>query len=183
MLLLALLALLALAPFAQASGPSSAPQTIPFAFVEELEFETEEEGEASEAELAEEECAEGREEATAGEIDQEELEEDCEKPSPKSSGPSSPADCPLHSASAHAATSHDRLKVTLGYTTNEPFEATIEIKRGPTHQAFNRHLGRSGVLRFVLSDKPESGQTVLRIHVPSEERAGCPSPRLVLFPR
>lgn len=175
-LLLVLTALLLATPPALATAP--APPASVSSLEDELEFEAEED-EASEAELAEEECSEGQEEAAAGEIDQEELEEDCEKPSPERK--TGDASCPLHSASAHAATSHNKLKVTLGYTTNEPFEATIQIKKGSTHQAFKRHLGRSGVLRFVLDDKQDTGQTVL--HIRPAGSTGCPSPRLVLFPR
>lgn len=92
--------------------------------------------------------------------------------------------CPLRSANAHAATKNDKLKLTIGYTTSEPFDATFEIKQGAIRLAsLRRHLGRSGVLRFnkVLGEH-DQGRLVIRIKLP-KGRAGCPSRRLVLFPR
>jgi hypothetical protein len=96
-----------------------------------------------------------------------------------------PADtCPLRSASAHAVTKKGKLKLTIGYTTNEPFNAGVEVKQGSTRiHSVHRHFGHSGVLRLhssQLSGK-QTGRLSVRIKLPSGG-SGCPSRRLVLFP-
>lgn len=91
--------------------------------------------------------------------------------------------CPLRSASAHAVTKHDKLKLTIGYTTNEPFTTAIQLRKGAVGiETFKRHLGKSGILRFTEELGKGSGQLSIHIRLPSEG-AGCPSRRLVLVPR
>ncbi len=91
--------------------------------------------------------------------------------------------CPLRSARAHAVTKHNKLKLTIGYTTNEPFTTAIQLRKGAVGiETFKRHLGRSGILRFTEELGKGSGQLSIHIRLPSEG-AGCPSRRLVLFPR
>jgi hypothetical protein len=158
------------------AGPASASvPTLPLlagsAFVEEAEEEEEPSEEEEELETCEEEPQEC-----------EEAEEPASEAGAKPSGPS--AECPLRKAKAHAVAKNGKLKLTIGYTTNEPFDATVEIKRGAVRiGSLHRHLGRSGVLRFSkeLNGEP-GGRLVVRILPPKRERAGCPSRRLVLFP-
>jgi hypothetical protein len=161
---------------------------------EDLEAESEEEGE-EEGEFAEVECETALEEAEEGEITRAEANEFCaevtsaEKGNKKIGGKGgstsvAPEECLLRSARAHAAVDEKRgkLKLTLGYTTYEPTSAKIEIGHIATLQ---RHLGRSGVLRLVkgLNKLDAPKKLVVRISIPSARRAGCPSRRLVLFPR
>ena len=133
-------------------------------------------------------------EASAEEEDSEEewgLEEECIEieeefceEEDESSTASSTDKCFLRSAQAHATTKRDKLKVTVGYTTYDPVNAKIEIRQGKTRiGTFKRHLGKSGVLRLTgkLSG-PNGNGVAVRIH-PAEGAAGCPSRRLVLFPR
>jgi hypothetical protein len=132
--------------------------------------------ELSEEGEAEEECFEAPEEdgeeATEG-------DEECEEAD--GSEASSAESCPLRSAHAHAATQHDTLKVTIGYTTNEPVAAKIQLRAsGSAPKTFKRHLSRSGILRFseALGGSRNPKVTVL---IEPVGRAGCPSRRLVLF--
>jgi len=135
--------------------------------------ETEEEAEASEEEL--ETCDEEAEECEEGEA----------ASGPEERRSDAPGKCLLRSTSARAVTKNDKLKLTIGYTTNEPSEATVEIKRGAVRiGSLHRHLGRSGVLRFSKElNEEQSGKLVVRILLPKRKRAGCPSRRLVLFPK
>ena len=119
----------------------------------------------------------------------EEVEEDfeeCEEAeaAAERDGRRRPEECVLRSARAHASLDpHGRkLKLTIGYTTYEPAKAKIEVGHIATLQ---RHLGRSGVLRIVkpLRKNQHLKRLVVRIGIPSAKRAGCPSRRLVLFPR
>ncbi len=152
------------------------------------EFEAEEEEiAAEEEETAEEECEEATEEFGEGEIDREELEEDCERQRKRSAHGEPPEKCVLRSTHGHAAfdTRSKALKLTIGYTTYEPTSATIDIGQGASHVAsLHRQLGDSGVIHTV--EHLRQGQTVRRlvveIRIPSAESAGCPSRRLVLFP-
>ena len=118
-----------------------------------------------------EECLE-----VEGELSHEGAEEFCEEA--EDAGLSRAEECPLRSTTAHAAAKHDRLKVTVGYTTYEPAAATIRISRLGT---FKRHLGRSGVLRFTEKvPAKHRGRVVVHIRVPSAERY-CADEAAVLF--
>jgi hypothetical protein len=164
---------------AQAASPEGSPA--PLSFEEEFELEEEDEGE-----FAEEECEIANEEVKEGEITQAEADTFCKEAraeaeaTSKTAGSSSAAaaECPIHSATAHASRHHGRLKLTVGYTTTTPVTATIQVHGIGT---FKRHLGKSGVLRFTekLGSKPH-GRFAVRIKLPASERAGCPSRRLVL---
>lgn len=92
--------------------------------------------------------------------------------------------CPLRSAHAHAVTKHDKLKLTIGYTTNESVTTTIQLRKGTVGvETFKRHLGKSGVLRFTEEELGKgSGKLSVHFKLPPGS-AGCPSRRLVLFPR
>ncbi len=165
-LFLAVQALLAIGLFATAMAPLGAPAAPPSAAPAEVS--TEEEGSEEESEF-EEECVEAEEEF-------------CEEED-ESEAASSAEKCFLRSAQAHSATKNNKLKVTVGYTTNRPVGAMIEIRQGSTRiGTFRRHLGKSGVLRFTGKlPKQENAGIAVRIR-PSEGAAGCPSRRLVLFP-
>jgi hypothetical protein len=96
-----------------------------------------------------------------------------------------PEECVLRSAKAHAVLRKSRLKLTIGYTTSEPTKATIILHYGATKlSSFKRHLRRSGVLRVTKQLKGTQGSTRLPVRVQlSTEGTGCPSRRLVLFPK
>jgi hypothetical protein len=168
-----------------AQADSTLPEIVPLAFEEEFELEEDEE---AEAEFAAEECEIAEEEAAEGELSKAEANEICKEAEDrgKTAGSSSAAsECPLHSDSAHAATVHDRLKLTLGYTTNTPVKATIQIRSGATNVgSYKRHLSKSGVLRFTekLTERQQGNRISVQIKLPPGS-AGCPSRRLVLFPR
>jgi hypothetical protein len=176
---LVLLALLLAARPAQAATPSPAgPSPGPFASVEELEIEPEEELE----EAGGSDCEEAHEEVAEGEITAAEAQAVCEVEAEERQGQtagSSSGECPLRSAHAHAATNDRTLKLTLGYTAYKPFQAELQL----SHHlgTFKRHLGRAGVLRFTRQlghrrlDK-------LALKLRPVGVAGCPSRRLVLFP-
>ena len=147
-------------------------ETAPAAFEEEVEDE-------DEGEFAETECEIAMEEGEEGEITKDEAETLCKeaRQAARSEGSgSTSAECPIHSVSAHASTHHDQLKLTIGYTTNTPVAAIIQIHGIGT---FKRHLDQSGVLRFTGE---EHGRPVIHIKLPASERAGCTPRRLVLFP-
>jgi hypothetical protein len=161
---------------AQAAPPEA--EAAPLAFEEEFELEEEDEGE-----FAEEECETAEEEFEASELTKAEADTICKEAreaAREAAGSSAAGECPIHSATAHSSVHNDRLRLTIGYTTNTPIAATIEL-RGPVKDSFKRHLGKSGVLRFskTLRGAPH-GRTVVRIKLPASERAGCPSRRLVL---
>lgn len=155
-------------------------ESIPSAFEEEGEVEEEDE-----AELAEEECEIAQEEVEEGELTKAEADAICKEAREltKGTGPGSGASglCPIHSASAHASLHHDRLKLTIGYTTNSPVTAKIQVAGIGT---FQRHLGRSGVLRFT-GDPPALHHESLVVHIklPPGDAAACPSHRLALLAR
>ncbi len=91
--------------------------------------------------------------------------------------------CPLRSAHAHAVTRQDKLKLTIGYTTNEPFSARITIQRGSVQiGSVRRYLGHSGVLRFAEKLAERGGKKIVANIAAADRSAGCPSRRLVLFP-
>jgi hypothetical protein len=169
-LVLLVMALLLAAGTAHAAGPTPAGGATASEVEEEFEIieEVEEEDPAAE-------CAEGEVEFELGEIPLEELEEACEDASTESES----SRCPLRSAHAHATTNDDKLKVTLGYTAFEPFNAKLQLS--PHLGTLKRHLSRTGTLRFTKQlGKRSAHKIVLQLRPVGV--AGCPSPRLVLFP-
>ena len=158
---------LCLLAVAVAAQPVLATPSIAFPHGQAADFaeaESEEEGEEVEEEVG---C--------------EEPEEACEESANESGDASSAGSCPLRSAQGHASTRRNKLKVTVGYTTYRPVDATIQIRQGSTDVGtFKRHLGRSGVLRFTEKVGKEQGKRVI-VQIDPTERAGCPSRRLVLF--
>jgi hypothetical protein len=125
--------------------------------------------------LAEEDWeVEAEEECVEAEAPEEAEEEPCEE------GAEEPEPCPLRSAHAHLAERHNQLKLTIGYTTNEPTPALIKVQSGAT-KTFKRQLSQAGVLRFSESANDLHQKVVIRIEAIG--RAGCPSRRLVLFRR
>jgi len=93
-------------------------------------------------------------------------------------------ECPLRSVRAHAVTKQDKLRLTIGYTTNEPFSARITVQRGSVQlSSVRRHLGHSGVLRFSERLDERGGKKIVTNIAATDRSAGCPSRRLVLFPR
>jgi hypothetical protein len=155
--------------------PAAAVET-PLGDLPVLAFEEEEELEAeAAAEEVEEECEEV----------EEEVEEECEEVESKAERAAlAREECVLRTARAHAALDRrgEKLKLTIGYTAYEPANAKIKVGHIAT---LNRHLGRSGVLRIVkaLRKGQHLKRLVVRINLPSVRSAGCPSRRLVLFPR
>lgn len=180
-----LLATLLLAAGAAHGSPIASAAAEGYAFEEPLEEELSEE-----IEEVETECDRAHEEADEGERGRAEAEEICEEAAEESSestdNPSgqAPEECILRSAHANAVVNDksNKLKLTLGYTTYEPVAAKIKVGNIAKLQ---RQLGRSGVLRFVkpLRIHQHLSRLVVRIDLPSVKRAGCPSRRLVLFPR
>jgi hypothetical protein len=162
---------LSLAPAAAAA--KAAPRIDPLRSAEEFEYEYEEE------ESAAEECSEARQEAAAGEIDQEELEEYCEPVEEGGKAASRPA-CPLRSARAHASLRNDTIKVTLGYTAYQPFEAQIRLS--PGIGTVDRHLSRTGTVRITHRLGRRSPGTVF-VRLRDARAPGCPARRLVIHPR
>lgn len=151
---LLLLALLAAAPLATAD-------------------EAEETDESALVEEALEECEEDW--ACEEEVETEEAEAEATYPS----------ECVLRSAKAHAVVKKNKLKLTVGYTTSEPTKANVDIHYGSTRLGqLKRHLRRSGVLRVTkkLSGTQSDKRSRVRIEL-NPEGAGCPSRRLVLFPK
>jgi hypothetical protein len=118
--------------------------------------------------LAEEEWELGEEECLEAESE-EEIEAACEEDEEEP--------CPLRSAHAHLAEKHGQLKLTIGYTTNEPTPALIKVQAGAT-KTFKRRLGKTGALRFTESASTAHTKVVIRIEAIGW--AGCPSRRLVL---
>jgi hypothetical protein len=162
---------------AQAATPSPPPLAPLVVFDEEEELEGEEE-----SEFAAEECAIAYEELAEGLLTEADVVELCAEAEEATGGASSktPSECPIRSIRAHAVQRNERLKLTIGYTTNAPTNATVQIHGVGT---FKRHLGKSGVLRFSRRIARELPRKRLRIRIklPSGS-AGCPSRRLVLFP-
>jgi hypothetical protein len=122
------------------------------------EFSSEEEEEEAlgveEEESPEEECEEATEEFEEGEIDREELEEDCKRQRQRSqSGPGQvlPEVCVMRSfdSSAVADPGKSTVALTVRYTTFEPTKATIAYDtRGVRIDTAKRHLGARGTLRL-----------------------------------
>ena len=133
-------------------------------------------GQASPSATFEEEEAEAESEGEGWEEEEWEEEEEAESPSSEA--------CPLRSANAHASTKRDKLKLTIGYTTNEPFSARITIQRGSVQLASaRRYLGHSGVLRFTEKLNEDDRKRIVATISAADRSPGCPSRRLVLFPR
>jgi hypothetical protein len=182
-LALALTALLLAAGTAYATALAT---PAPAAAEEELEVIEETEG-SPEEEAAEEaeagSCEEAHEERAEGEITRDEERAICEVEREEErrgqAGGVHSGQCPLRSARAHAASRHDTLKVTLGYTAYEPFEASIQLL--PHLGSVKRHLNRAGILRFTKQlGSRHPHKLVLKLRPVGS--AGCPSPRLVLLP-
>jgi hypothetical protein len=150
---------------AQAASPL--PTVVPLAFEEEeLEEGLEEE---VEGEFAETECEIANEELEEGLLTESDVKELCTPLTTPNGSPGSPDTCPLRSARAHAVENHDRLKVTVGYTSSAPTKATIELRSGKKRFAtIRRKLSRSGVLRIVKKlGRKHPGRIVVRIKAPS----------------
>lgn len=126
---------------------------------------------------SEDECVEADEEEEASEEPAEECEAEAEDTS------FSPAeDCYLRTAQAHvvAYPSRHTIRLTLGYTTYTPAQATVEYS-AKNHRlgTVTRKLGRSGVVRLSkhLGER-EMGQVqgsrrfIVTVHVP-EAPTGC----------
>jgi hypothetical protein len=154
---------------AQAPQPTVVSLALDGFEAEELAFEDEEELEEEEAAgLAEVECEVAEEEAAEGEITQAEADALCKEVEDfagAGGGPTASSRCPIRSARAHASLKRHRLKLTIGYTTNAPVRATIQI---PGVGTFKRRLGRSGVIRITkkLGREPVKRVTV-RLKTPS----------------
>lgn len=134
-------------------------------------------GQASPSAAFEEEEAEAESEDEGWEEEEWEEEEEEAEPSPSNT-------CPLRTARGHAATKSDTLKLTISYTTTEPFSARITIQRGSVQiSSLKRHLGHSGTLRFTEKLGEQGGRKFVANIAASGRSAGCPSRRLVLFPR
>jgi hypothetical protein len=163
--------LLAIALLAAAALPMAAPADPSPAPAPRADFA---EATAEDGEELEEECVVVEEEFVDGELQEFCAEED------ESEAASSAEKCFLRSAHAHSATKRDKLKVTVGYTTYDPANARIEIRQGATRIGnFNRHLGKSGVLRFTSKlDEPRRAGVSIRIS--PAEKTECPAGRLVL---
>jgi len=178
---LVLAALLLTVKSAQAE-PLASPATLDY---EVFEAEVEEVSELT----PEEACIEAEEAFEMEELAEVEMEEVCEEGQDEveakdKAATTGPGECALRSANAHAATNNNRLKLTIGYTTTAPTDATFEVKQGGTKLAtFRRHLGNSGVVRFSKQlGENADGKLAVRIKLPPGGSV-CPSRRLVLFPR
>lgn len=114
--------------------------------------EGEEEGEEG-PELERDECEEAEAEFAEGELGASEVEEICEEGEEKAKGIGvAPPECLLRSANARvvAYTSRNSVRLTVGYTTYDPANAKVEIRRGSVRiGSARRHLGRSGVIRLT----------------------------------
>lgn len=158
--------------------------TVPFALEEELEDEVVA-GEESECDSAWEEFDEGE----LGELELEQLceeadDEDGERAAANSSV--APEECLLKSAHARlvASDSHNRARLTVGYTTYEPTAATIEygLKGGKGALRLGiakRHLSRIGVIRLTealneskMARIEAAGRFTVRLHI-AKAPAGC----------
>ena len=82
----------------------------------------------------------------------------------------------LRSARGHASAGRNKLKLTIGYTTNEPVTAKIQIHGLGT---FKRHLGKSGVLRLTRSSR--TGMHEGRVDLDPVGGPGAPPGGLYFF--
>ena len=162
--------LLAIALLAAAALPMAAPADPPLPPPPAAESAEA----APEEEELEEECVVVETELVDGE-----LQEFCEEED-ESEAASSAERCFLRSAHAHSSTRRHRLTVAVGYTTYAPASARIVIRQGAIRiGAFNRHLGRSGVLRFT-SKLDQHGRGRVSVRISPAARTECPSRQLVL---
>jgi hypothetical protein len=150
---LLLLAALLLATGAPLVSAADEPAVDDIAFEETLDLEAEVSEEVEEVAI---QCETAEEEFEEGELGQAAVDAICQEEIGASAAGIANSDCPVRSAHAHATEKNDRLKVTVGYTTNEPTRATLEIRAGSTRVGlFKRHLGRSGVLRITKKLGPK----------------------------
>lgn len=151
---MAVLALLAVAkpvPASTTPGPPSSGPSAPA-------LSADEEADAAASE------EDGEEEGAEDEEEEEEEEEENEE-----TGLFPPEECLLRSARAHAVVTHQTLKLTVDYTTYEPANARVEVRRGGVQIGSAwRHLWRSGVLRITkkLAEKPKAERLVVRLRIP-----------------
>jgi hypothetical protein len=180
-LLALVLALVTLLVAAQPAGADPIVPSLPIALFDE------------EAEEAEADAAEGEEDEEAEWCEEDGEEFECEDGEDQAAGksegsgsrPGSAAQCPLRSAKGTATLENHKLKLTIAYTTTEPTNAKLQLRYGVTQLgSVRRHLGRKGVLRVTkkLKSGPDNRHSRLRIELDTEG-AGCPSRRLVLFPK
>lgn len=167
---LILLAILAVAQPATASEETEAAAA-PF----EPTAEASEEGEW------EEECVESSDDEGEGEGEEAaESEEECEVEDDEA-GASMGEDCLLRTAHARvvAYPTHNRIRLTLGYTTFAPAQATVEYGAGRGNRvgAVTRRLGRSGVVRLskhlgdrAMSQLSGSHRFTVTLHFPEAPR-------------
>ncbi len=130
--------------------------------------------EISEEGEVEEECVEEFEEGEEDEEAVAETEEECEDEAEESSRVSA-EDCLLRTTHARvvAFPSRNQVRLTLGYTTYAPAQATVEYKASHDRLgAATRHLGRSGVVRLSkhldekqMSRVRGSGRFTVTVHV------------------
>lgn len=167
---LILVGLLLGAKSAQAASPT--PVIVPFALEddeEELGFEDEGEELEDEDEFAEAECEIAEEELEEGLLTETDVKELCTPLTTPNGAADASGACPLRSARARAVENHNRLKVTVGYTSSAPTRATIELRSGNKRLAtVHRKLSRSGVLRIVKKlGRKQVRRIKIRIRVPS----------------
>jgi hypothetical protein len=121
---------------------------------------------------SEDECA------TAG--DEDEAEEECEVEA-EGTGFSPAEDCYLRTAKARvvAYPSREMMRLTVGYTTYTPAQATVEFgaKGDPHLGTVRRQLGRSGVVRLskhlgdkAMAELQNSHRFTVTVHVPEAPR-------------
>ncbi|MGC1853716.1 MAG: hypothetical protein WA687_14930 [Solirubrobacterales bacterium] len=141
------LAALLLATGAPLVSAADEPAVDDIAFEETLDLEAEVSEEIEEVVI---ECETAEEEFEEGELGQAAVDAICHEEITASAAGNSASACPLRSAHAHAAERNNKLKVTVGYTANEPTRATVEIRAGSTRiGSLKRRLGKSGVLRIT----------------------------------
>jgi hypothetical protein len=146
-------------------------------------------GEADPSEPAIQLSDEGEWEGACVELEEEDGEpaeeagEECEAEEEEEAEDSDEAEaCPLRSVNAHATEHNDRLRVTVGYTSYRGVAAKVQVGRGSTRiGTFERHLNRSGVLRFSgRLHRHHSGRLQVSVRVPSEG-GYCAEEDAVLF--
>lgn len=126
---------------------------------------------------SEDECAESEDDEAE---EAEEAEEDCEAEA-EDAGFSPAEDCYLRTARARVVAYPDRnmMRLTVGYTTYAPAEATVEYgaKSDPRLGAVHRQLGRSGVVRLIkhlgsreMAQVRASHRFTVTVHVPEAPR-------------
>lgn len=133
--------------------------------------------EPSEETEPEDECAESSDEEVEG---FEEAEEECEDAA-EDTGFSPADDCYLRTATARvvAYPARDMVRLTVGYTTYTPAQATVEYgaQNDPHLGAARRQLGHSGVVRLskhlgekAMAELRNSHRFTVTVHVPEAPR-------------